>query len=100
MAHFITKTVGAPAAVVWEAFLDAAAEIGFQPPPAARRHGEIRLRGPQNRTGGSQALAVSVTDNGLGGSTLYVSWDDRFPTRFTLHRLASRLYQRTRYLVG
>lgn len=100
MSRFMTKTVGAPSGEVWEAVLDAASEIGFEAPPATRLNGEVRLRGPLNRTGGSPTLSVSVTDNGLGGSTLYVSWDDRFPARVTLHRAANRLCQRTRNLIG
>ena len=100
MAHFMTKTVGAPTGDVWEAVLDAAVDIGLEAPAQHRHDGEVRLRGALNRTGGSQTLAVSVTDNGLGGSTLYLSWDDRFPARLTLRRMANRLFQRIRHLIG
>ncbi len=100
MARFMTQTIAAPSPQVLDAVLDAAAEIGLEAPRPDRRAGDIRLRGPVGRTAGSQRLSVSVTDNGFGGSTLYVSWDDRFSSRVSGHRMANRLCKSTRRLLS
>jgi hypothetical protein len=99
VARFMTRSLGAPSIEVLEAVVEAAAEIGLDAPTQDRRSGELRLRGPLNRAGVGQRLAVSVTDNGLGGSTLHVSWDDRFPRRVTGHLMANRLCKCTRRLL-
>jgi hypothetical protein len=96
----MTRTVRARCDEVLDALLVTAAELGYEAPLRERRPGEIRLKGPMNRVGDSPRLTVSITDNGFGGSTVLVSWEDRFPRRYTGHRVASRLCKGTQRLLA
>ena len=62
---------------MFDAALEAAAQMGFQVSMPDRAAGQLFLSGPKGRPGSSRRFSVSVTDNGLGGTAIHVSWDPR-----------------------
>lgn len=100
MARFMTRTVSAPAGEVLEAILEVADGVPLETASVDRRSGEIRLRRPYGNHGDSRRLLATVTDNGRGGATVHMSWDDSFPARISTRRAARRLCQRTRELLA
>lgn len=93
MARFMTRTVLAPSGEVLEAILEVAPVVPLEAAAVDTRSGEVRFRRPVGTRGGSQRLLVTVTDNGRGGTTLHLSWDDAFPARVASRRAARRLWQ-------
>ena len=75
MAHCRIGTLAGSLAQVFDAAVDAAAELGFQVSMADRAAGHLFLSESRGQRGASHRFGLSVTDSGLGRTVLHVSWD-------------------------
>ena len=101
MARFRTLSLDAYPLQVFDAALEAAAQMGLEVSTADREAGSLLLSACPGRLGSRHRFVLSVTDNGLGGSTVHISWDDRFPglARGFHRRTAAGLCERLQHLV-
>lgn len=97
MARVMTQTLHASAARTLTAAVAAADSLGLEHSAAERDTGELRIR---SRTGRGRPVFLAVTDNGRGGATLHLTWDDAFPGRIAGRRVARALCREMRRLLG
>ena len=97
MAHCRIGTLAGSLAQVFDAAVDAAAELGFQVSMADRAAGYLYLSQPRGWRGSLRRFDLSVTDSGPGRVVVLISWDPSrllpWPLR-SESRSAARLCQR------
>ena len=97
LAHCRIGTLAGSPAQVFDAAVDAAAELGFQVSMADRAAGHLYLSEPRGQRGSSRRFDLSVTDSGPGRVVVLLSWDPNpllpWPLR-SEGRSAARLCQR------
>lgn len=97
MAHCRIGTLARSPAQVFDAALEAAAQLGFEVSMADRAAGHLYLSQPRLRGQYPRRFDVSVSDSGLGTTVVIVSWDLRHPLPWPLAsegRSAARLCRR------
>ena len=75
MAHCRIGTLAGSPAQVFDATLEAVAQLGYQVSIADRAAGHLYLSKPRGQRGSSRRFGLVVTDSGLGHVVVLISWD-------------------------
>ncbi len=97
MAHCRIGTLARSPAQVFDAALEAAAQLGFEVSMAEPTAGHLHLNQPRLLGQYPRRFDLSVSDSGLGTTVVMVSWDPRHPLPWPLAsegRSAARLCRR------
>lgn len=75
MAHCRIGTLAGSPPQVFDAALEAAAQLGFKVSMADRAAGHLYLSQPRGQRGWSRRFDLAVTDSGPGRVVVLISWD-------------------------
>jgi len=103
MAHCRIGTLAGSPPQVFDAALEAAAQLGFKVSTADRAAGHLYLSQPRSQHGSSRHFDLALTDSSPGRVAVLISWDPNpllpWPLR-SESRSAGRLCRRIEQTLG